>query len=436
MNKKINDKNMEIRGRLTAAMALYVATLAGLYGQENSGVGKPGEVPGNEARVDWRENESLFLLPARDKYIPESGFTPFISWTGEFWSDVTRGDDISTLFDSLFTLGFEQDISTVLGGENLGRIGVSAFYYTQTGDGSLGNFSSTQGCFSNIVAGEMLRVFEIYYANEFETGLGNIGFRIGQLAADEDFMGMDYSDVFLNSSLGAIPNVAPGALFSQYNVATLGLVLYYALDNVDAAFGLYNGNVGQDIPSNNGFDYSNTFETLAFWYQFGYNYSLGDLKGRAIFGGNYHSNPSKVNFDRGLGANFYSFYFGVQQDILNNCEGDAVLGAFARVGYVPSSECSDNNFYADFGFNWFSPIPGRGDDVFAVAVSVIENERQAREEYSHYEATVEVTYRCQLTPAVAVQPNFQVFLNPKTSYDATVYDGPVYIVGARVDINF
>lgn len=41
MNKKINDKNMEIRGRLTAAMALYVATLAGLYGQENSGVGKP-----------------------------------------------------------------------------------------------------------------------------------------------------------------------------------------------------------------------------------------------------------------------------------------------------------------------------------------------------------------------------------------------------------
>ena len=57
--------------------------------------------------------------------------------------------------------------------------------------------------------------------NEFESKFGNFGFRIGQLAADEDFMRMDYSDVFLNSSFGAMPNVAPAQLFSQYNVATL-----------------------------------------------------------------------------------------------------------------------------------------------------------------------------------------------------------------------
>ena len=84
---------------------------------------------------------------------------------------------------------------------------------------------------------------------------GNIGFRIGQLAADEDFMGMDYSDVFLNSSLGAIPNVAPAQMFSQYNVATLGIVVYYSYGNFDLTLGVYNGNVGADISSNNGFEY-------------------------------------------------------------------------------------------------------------------------------------------------------------------------------------
>lgn len=109
------------------------------------------------------------------------------------------------------------------------------------------------------MAGNMARVFEIYYANEIETKFGNFGLRIGQLAADEDFMGMDYSDVFLNSSLGAMPNVAPVQLFSQYNVATPGAVVYYKLENFSLMLGVYNGNVGADIPSNNGFDYSNTF---------------------------------------------------------------------------------------------------------------------------------------------------------------------------------
>ena len=171
----------------------------------------------------------------------------------------------------------------------------------------------------------MARVFEIYYANDFETKFGDIGFRIGQLAADEDFMGMDYSDVFLNSSLGAIPNVAPAQMFSQYNVATLGLVVYYSYENFDLTLGVYNGNVGADISSNNGFDYSNTFETIAFWYQLGYNYELGGLAGRVVFGGNYHSDPSKVNFDQIDAGSFYSFFVGVQQALVNDSEGNAKL---------------------------------------------------------------------------------------------------------------
>ena len=274
--------------------------------------------PGAEKPETWMDRDSLFIASASEDITKKTGFAPSLNWTGEVWSNLSDGRDIRTIADSLFTLGFEQDLSVLAGKEGWGRIGLSAFYYTQTNGGELGGFNSSQGCFSNIVAGDMARVFEIYYANDFETKFGNIGFRIGQLAADEDFMGMDYSDVFLNSSFGAMPNVAPGQLFSQYNVATLGAVIYYSQGNFDATFGVYNGNIGQDISSNNGFDYSNTFDTVALWYQFGYNYEIGGLAGRAMFGGNYHSDPSKINFDAIDAGSFYSFYFGLQQSLLND----------------------------------------------------------------------------------------------------------------------
>ena len=245
------------------------ATLTALCASAQSADNAAAAPAEKQAPESWTQKESLILGDLTEKYAADSGFTPSVTWTGEAWGNVSRGSDTKSVFDSLVTLGFEQDIEAALGVKNSGRIGVNAFYYTASNDGDLG-FTSTQSGFSNIVAGEMARVFEIYYANDFETKIGDIGFRIGQLAADEDFMGMDYSDVFLNSSLGAIPNVAPAQLFSQYNVATLGMVVYYAKDNFDATFGLYNGNVGADISSNNGFDYANTFDTIAFWYQFGY----------------------------------------------------------------------------------------------------------------------------------------------------------------------
>lgn len=81
----------------------------------------------------------------------------------------------------------------------------------------------------------------------------------------------------------------------------------------------------------------------------------------------------------------------MQQALVNDSEGNAMFGAFARFGIVPDSKSSDQNFYTDFGINWFAPIPGREDDVFAVAFSIVENERAARADYAHYESTLEVT---------------------------------------------
>ena len=193
---------------------------------------EPGEVPGNQPRIDWTENESLALQGLVDKHMPDTGFTPTISWAGEQYSNVSGGIATGTKWDSLFTLGFEQDFSKLAQKEGLGSFGITAFYYTASGDfdgDNLGALSSP----SNIFSGEMMRVFEIFYTNSVETEYGTFGFRAGQLAADEDFMGLDYADIFLNSNFGAIPAIAGNTLanganaFSQYALATLGGTIFW-----------------------------------------------------------------------------------------------------------------------------------------------------------------------------------------------------------------
>lgn len=63
----------------------------------------------------WHDRETLFTGETIEKIAPDSGFSPFAVWTGEGWSDVSRGSDIKTLFDTLITIGFEQNLSAYCG---------------------------------------------------------------------------------------------------------------------------------------------------------------------------------------------------------------------------------------------------------------------------------------------------------------------------------
>ena len=421
-----------------AAIACGLTMLAGFACAQEAAASCSKE---NQCETDCiLQRDSLFIAKATESITEKTGFAPSASWIGEVWGNVSNAngsDGIHSYLNSMFTVELQQDLSVPFDGKRLGSIGVSGFYYLGSHKDGLGGFESSQGDFSNIYSSDTLRVFEIYYANEFETKAGTVGFRVGQLAADEDFMGMDYSDVFLNSSFGAIPNVAPMELFSQYNVAALGLVVSYAVENIDFTVGIYDGNIGANVPSNNGFDYSNTFNTFALWYQLGYNYQIGGLDGRVMIGGNWHSNPSRSNFSDAFDPecdNFYSFFAGVQQAFINDSEGNAKFGGYARFGWAPDALACQQNFYTDFGFNWFAPLPCRKNDVFAVGVSVVENERDSRyaDGNAHYEGMLEATYKIQLTPAIMLQPDFQIYFNPTNRNDG----GAIYLVGARAEVVF
>lgn len=397
---------------------------------------------GNEKPQSWWERESPVLEEAANRLLPDSGFTPVLTWTGETWSSLSGGLKHGTIFDSLITFGFEQDIEKLSGVKNAGRIGLTAFYYAQSGN--FENYLSGMSAASNIFSGKMTRVFEIYYANEFETGAGNFAFRVGQLAADEDFMGLDYADVFLNSSFGAIPvnadlGLANGRMaFSQYSLATFGATAEYAYEDFSIKLGLYNGDAGDDVASNHGFDYN--LHDVAFWYALSYNYSIAGLGGTVVFGGNLHTGEFENLRNGGTAANFYSFYLAIQQDLLCDDEGNPILGAFCRLAYTPSSEIATYSKYIDAGLNWFAPFKSRPDDILALGVSAVNTTKNARnyaenegERLGKYETCVELTYKCQITKSFSVQPDLQMYFYPESrSGDRQTS----LVFGARAELNF
>ena len=394
-----------------------------------------------EQPQSWTERESLVLESLVEQIAPDSGFTPILNWTGETWSCLSGGMKHGTMFDSLLTFGFEQDLSKIA--DHAGTIGISAFWYRQSSDFSE-KYHPAMSAASNIFSSDMVRVFEIYYANGFETSAGSFSFRIGQLAADEDFMGLDYADLFLNSSFGAIPvnadlALANGSLaFSQYSLATFGAVAQYAYEDFSVKLGIYNGDAGVDGSSNHGFDYK--LRDIAFWYAIGYNYAIGGLGGNVVFGGNLHTGDFVNLRDGGTESNFYSFYLAIQQDLLVDGEGNPILGAFCRLAYTPSNKIAAYSKYIDAGLNWFAPLPGRDDDILGFGVSAVQTTSSARnaaaewgERLGKYETCLELTYKCQLTKAISVQPDLQMYFYPESrSGDRKTS----LVLGARAEVNF
>lgn len=394
-----------------------------------------------EKPAPWTERESLFLEKVNPKVLADAGFTPFAAWTGEQWSNLSGGYKTGTIWDSLLTFGFEQDLSKLFKKEKMGALGMSVFWYQGSGD--FGDYLDTVSAPSNIFAADRVRIFEIYYANEFTVGEGTLAFRLGQLATDEDFMGLDYADIFLNSNFGAIVSVAGAGLangntaFAQYPNATLGGVANYSFNDSSVMLGLYNGDAGQDTVGNHGFDYE--LRDVAFWYQLQQNYKVLNRQGLVAFGGNYHTG-SFYNYNTQAGENgFYAFYLNLQQDLVVNEEDEAILGGFVRLGWAPQGAVADVAKSLDTGLNWFGPIPERPDDVFAFGASIVEmgsgwvNEQQNNgDPFFRHQTCLETTYKIQATKAVSIQPTLQVYFNP---IDSNGENSTAFVAGIRVEIN-
>jgi porin len=114
------------------------------------------------------------------------------------------------------------------------------------------------------------------------------------------------------------------------------------------------------------------------------------------------------------------------------------LSGFVRFGVV-NKNVSQADWSGSLGLNYHGLFDGRDDDAAGIAVTTSHASSKYRDSQfllgnatDSSESVVELTYRAQLQPWLALQPTIQYIRNP--NMDAILENA--WVMGARVEIGF
>jgi porin len=354
--------------------------------------------------------------------LSEHGFQPYLTYTGTMWANVNGGRETGMRFNGYLDFGADIDLAKLGAWDGLG---FHADFHWYQGDGPTkhligGDLAQALGDWE---AAATFRVFNLYVRQALADD--RVVIKLGQIAADTDFMISRYGGIFLNAAFGDLPSQNLNLDAPVYPLAAPGVFASARpWSSVTARFGAYTGDAGDDVAGNHGFEWG-------FGNNAGYTF-FSELAAAApatwgvpatyTLGGIYDTGGS-AQFGTGAERDaHYELYLMVDQALLANADGDPILGAFAGISGSPQDARNVVGIYADAGLAWFGPLPSRPKDVVGIAVSVLRftNDFQAQEQamgtpVGDGETVLEVTYQVQIAPWLVLQPDAQFFFDPPFS---------------------
>ncbi len=312
-----------------------------------------------------------------------------------------------------------------------------------------------------------------------------LSIRVGQMAADQEFMISQYGSLFINHTFGwstqpsaDLPSGGPA-----YPLATPGVrVRVTPRDDVAVLVGVFNGDPAGPGSGNPQLrDSSGT----AFRLQDGafvigeVQYSINGGEGATGLPGTYKLGAwydSQLFADQrftaagvsladpqtqpgapsAVGRNHrgnWSVYGMVDQLLYRPADAkDGGVGVFARVMGAPGDR-NLINFYTDFGVTWKGAIPGRSGDTLGLgfglarisdtAVQLDKDTRAAAGgayPIRRHESVLELTYQALITPWLVVQPTAQYIFNLNggvpNPQQPTKRLGDAAVFGVRTGVTF
>jgi len=384
----------------------------------------------------------------------ERGIEPSLTLTGEAWRNIDGGVETGSEWNYLLDLSVTLDLAELCGGPEGGSGVIHSLNGTNRGTHCFGDFTGAFNPSSNIHAEDHVRFYNLFYQQSWNDDA--LVMKLGQQAADDDFMGSDYSGLFMNSAFGAMPSQVATALaenrcgtsaFPIFAVAAPGaFISFRPNDEFFLQTGAYVGSPGEDVRGNHGFDWKiNSDAGAACFYEGGWHYQWSCLPGTLKLGGTLHTGLFEDLETRNDGSvdattrGIYSFYFIADQALLADDKGEPVVGAFWRCGISPQEDRSVVSSYNDLGVAWNGPF-GRADDQCGLAISHTRfgSEFLAQdwaENLPSGETVIEVTYRAQITTWLALQGDVQWLLNPAFSETSGGSDHAT-VVGLRAELTF
>ncbi|MEM9105081.1 MAG: carbohydrate porin [Pseudomonadota bacterium] len=386
--------------------------------------------------------------------LQDNGVTIGLSYTAEALGNTNGGMGQGAIAEGLLELDIGLDLEKIVGwsGASLHASG----YWIQ-GEGLSTRYINNLLTVSSIEADPGVRLNELYLQQQFLGGV--VTFKVGQIAADNDFWISDTAGLFVNSTFGwpgingtDLPNGGPA-----YPLPTPGVhVAIQPNDTWMFQAAIYNGDPdprgdnehGLEFPINNG-----VFAIA----EAAYTHTLANgLSGTWKAGFWYNSQDFAVLTPRSGGADSesgnYSLYFIVDHELWNRpgSEGGGLAGFF-RFGVTPDSDINPVDIYFDLGLALTGTFPGRDNDVVGIGfgyaglssdLPAFTAGGSAGRNSSDYEAVVEVSYQAVINDNFSLQPFAQYVFNPAGNTVASDGSGPAeplgdaFILGFRTSLTF
>jgi porin len=398
--------------------------------------------------------------------LTDQGVEFFGIYDAEVWGNTKGGLQTGTVYTGILNLGARLDLGWQ--GASL-----STTWLLLSGKNASANLVGNFLTISSIAGFNTLRNYELWFQQNLPDD--KISIRLGQLAADTEFVISAYASLFLNGTFGwpafmymNLPGGGPGL-----PVGTLGMRL--ALQPVKwfrFQSAVFQGNVYPQTVNAHGFrwrlDSANGFlflnEAQFHWNEKPEETGLpGQLKAGAWFN---TAKFAEAN-DSGFVSGNCGFYFILDQMLYHDppkeAEPSAIagkegqsdlsttdnaratekksnqgLGWFGRIAFEPP----DRNFigfYFDTGLTYKGLIPTRNGDTLGVGFAYAQLSSGAQQVAIDdgsigvgAEMALEATYQTQITKWLSIQPDLQVIIHPGGNQDLH----NALVIGGRVSITF
>jgi porin len=424
------------RGCADIALAIAVGLLVGVVGTR----AEEGEEPFDQPSV----LTSFGAVDANRKMLADAGIRWRAIYTGDLLTNLSGGISRGTTYNGRLEFGVQADLENLAGWSGA-LFNVSAYVIHGPGMSTvhLGNLLTV----SNIEATPTVRLFELW----LEQKIGTIGsFRIGQLAADSEFITSEYAGVFLNGTFGwpGITGINLPSGGPAYPLATPGARIEFNLGaNTKFRAAIFNGD--PSVPGAADPQLANRYGTnfrlqdppfLIAELDHSYKLGAAALPGTIKLGAWYHSSEfPDQRFDAiglslanpassGIPASWrgdWGPYLVIKQMLTRlSPDGKRNIGGFARVSVSPDDQ-NLVDFYFDTGINVKGLFAARPADVFGIAFAYAGISNRARGldrdtrffttpgyPIRDYEAVLEITYQAEIVPGWTVQPDFQYIFHP------------------------
>lgn len=469
-------KSTLLRRVCAAAIVLGLIATAGGAGAEEKSLAERERLTG-----DWGGARSA--LEARGIVFGLEYTGEILGISGGVYGGERPGRGPFATYEGLFTGTLDVDLEKFMGWTG-GKFHAKGFQINDAQNMNAADYVGSLADPSNIDAYATTRLFTLW----FEQNLGSVAsIRVGQLAADDEFLGSDTAGGLINGTFGwatimssnlpsggpAYPLATPGVRLQinpTQNIALLGAVF----SGDPAGKDCYTNNPDANPQVCNRYGTTFSFSGGAFWIgeaQYNINKEEGatGLPGSYKIGAWYHTGKFA---DQRFGVDEFGMVvplaldpafpldhrgdwglYGVIDQMIWRGPATSV-SVFLRGGLVPADRNLES-WYIDGGVGVKGLLPGRADDTLTVGVAysrISPDAIAADRDQVFYnglawplrsgEPVLEVSYIAQVTPWWTVQPDFQVIWKPGGNVpldDEDLALGVVptaYLFGVRTKVTF